>query len=100
MLAAFRAGEAMTGRKKTYIVDGFIATLRSHPALQASPGRKRIVDDLEAVLEALFLSDNERAIEISDEIRGVIEHKHVSMQRRIAMIQRILQAGNIHLSDT
>jgi hypothetical protein len=90
----------MAGRKKTYIVDNFIATLRSHPALQASPGRKRIVDDLEAILETLFLSDNERAIGISDEIRGVIERKHMSMQRRIAMIQRILQAGNIHLPDT
>jgi hypothetical protein len=90
----------MTGRKKPFIVDDFIAKLRSHPALQASPGRKRIVDDLGAVLEALFLFDNERAIGISNEIRGVIEHKHVSMQRRIAMIQRILQAGNVRLPGT
>jgi len=88
----------MTGRKKTYIVDDFIAKLRSHPALQATPGRKRIVDDLEAVLEALFLSDNERAIEISDEIRGVIDRKHVAMEKRIAMIQQILREGRVHLS--
>ena len=87
----------MSGKNKAYVVDDFINKLRSHPALQAGPGRKRIVDDLEAVLEALFLSDNERAIEISDEICGVIERKHVSMQRRIAMIQQILQAGSIHL---
>ena len=82
--------------QKTDIVDDFILKLRSHPALQA-PWRKRVVDDLESVLEALFLSDCERAIEISDEIRGVIERKHVSMQRRIAMIEQILQAGSIHL---
>jgi hypothetical protein len=43
-----------------------------------------------------FSPTNERAIE-SDEIRGVIERKHVSMQRRIAMIEQILQAGSIHL---
>ena len=85
--------------KKTFIVDDFIIKLRGHLAFQTSPWPQRI-DDLEAVLEALFLSDDERAIEISDEIRGVIERKRVSMQRRIAMIQRILQAGNIHLPDT
>jgi hypothetical protein len=79
--------------RKTDIVDDFILKLRSQPALQAH----WVVDDLEAVLEALFLSDDERAIEISDEIRGVIERKHVSMQRRIAMIEEILQARSIHL---
>jgi hypothetical protein len=46
-------------------------------------------------LQGLFISDNERANEMFDEIRGVIERKHVSMQRRIAMIQRILRAGSI-----
>jgi len=86
----------MIRNKKADIVDDFLLKLRSYPALR-TPWRKRIVDDLEAVLEALFLSDNERAIEISDEIRGVIERKHVSMQRRITMIEQILQAGSIHL---
>ena len=87
----------MTGRKKTYIVDDFIAKLRSHPALQANPMGKQIVDDLEAVLETLFLPDNGQEIEISDEIRGVIERKHLSMERRIAMIQQILRVARIHV---
>jgi hypothetical protein len=46
----------MIRNKKADIVDDFLLKLRSYPALQA-PWRKRIVDDLEAVLEALFLSD-------------------------------------------
>jgi hypothetical protein len=97
MLGTLRAGEAMIGKKKTDIVDDFVIKLRNHPALQAGPWTQRI-DALEAVLQGLFISDNERAIEMFDEIRGVIERKHVSMQRRIAMIQRILRAGSIHLS--
>jgi hypothetical protein len=55
------------------------------------------IDDLEVVLRALFVSDDERAIELSDQIRGVIERKHVSMEKRIAMIQQILRAGRIHV---
>jgi hypothetical protein len=83
----------MIRNKKTNIVDDFILKLRSYPALQAH----WVVDDLEVVLEALFHSDDERAIEISDEIRDVIERKHLSIQRRIAMIEEILQVRSIHL---
>jgi hypothetical protein len=57
----------------------------------------RRADDLEAVLRALFASDDERAIEMSDQILGVIERKHVSVERRIGMIQQILHAGRIHV---
>jgi hypothetical protein len=57
----------------------------------------RRADDLEAVLRALFVSDDERAIEMSDQIRGVIERKHVSVEKRIALIQQILHAGRIHV---
>jgi hypothetical protein len=78
-----------------HLVDDFIAKLRSHSAFQAGPWPRRI-DDLEAVLQGLFSSDNEHAIEMSDEIRDVIERKHISMERRIAMIGRILRAGSIH----
>jgi hypothetical protein len=85
----------VTGKKKASIVDDFIRRLRSQPAFQAGPWPKRI-DDLEAVLQGLFSSDNEHAIEMWDEIRGVIERKHISMERRIATIGRILRAGSIH----
>jgi hypothetical protein len=85
----------VTGKKKASIVDDFIRRLRSHPAFQAGPWPKRI-DDLEAVLQGLFSSDNEHAIEMWDEIRGVIERKHISMESRIATIGRILRAGSIH----
>ena len=57
----------MIDKMKAHLVDDFIAKLRSHPALQAGPWPKRI-DDLEAVLQGLFASDQERAIEMSDEI--------------------------------
>ena len=79
------------------IVDNFINKVRAHPALQGEPWLHQI-DDLEAVLQTLFVSDNERAIEMFDEIRGVIEHKHVSMEKRMAMIQKMLRTGSIHLS--
>ena len=64
--------------KKTFIVDDFIIKLRRHPAFQTSPWPQRI-DDLEAVLRTLFVSDNERVIEMFDEVRGVIERKHLTM---------------------
>ena len=57
----------------------------------------RRFDDLEAVLRGLFVSDDERAIEMSDKIRDVIERKHVSVQRRMVMIHQILRAGRIHV---
>ena len=82
--------------EKAYTVDDFIKRVRSHPAFQTGVWVRRI-DDLEAVLRALFVSDDERAIEMSDQIRGVIERKHVSVERRIVMIQQILHAGRIHV---
>ena len=51
------------------------------------------IDDLEVVLRHLYVSHNEHAIEMSDEIRGVIKRRYVSLEERIAMIRRILQAG-------
>jgi hypothetical protein len=48
-------------------------------------------------VEIAFVSDDERAIEMSDEIRGVIGRKHVSLEKRIVMIQQILRAGRIHV---
>jgi len=83
--------------KKTYIVDDFIRKVRSHPAFQTSPWPQRI-DDLDAGLRTLFVSDDEHAIEMFDEIRGVIERKHITMKRRLALIQKILRAASIHLS--
>jgi hypothetical protein len=51
------------------------------------------IDDLEVVLRHLYVSHNEHAIEMSDEIRRVIKRKYVSLEERMAMIRRILQAG-------
>ena len=67
--------------------------------MQTDPTWVRRVDDLEAVLHALFVSDDERAIEMSDEVRSVIERKHVSLEKRIVMIQQILRAGSIHVLE-
>ena len=44
------------------------------------------IDDLEAILQVLFVSDDDRAIEIFDEIQRVIERKHMAMEKRIAII--------------
>jgi len=84
-------------KKKTGIVGDFIDKARSHWAFQTGPWPRRI-DDLETVLQALFVSDDERAIEMSDKIQGVIERKHMAMENRIGIIQGILRAGRIHLS--
>ena len=70
-----------------------ICSLRSHVRF----AWRRRIDDFDKVLQALFISDNERAIEMFDEIRGVIERKHITMEKRIAMIGRILRAGRIHV---
>ena len=78
-------------------IDDFIRKVRSHPAFQTSPWPQRI-DDLQALLQNLFVSDNERAIEIFDEVRGVIERKHLTMERRLALIEEILRVGRFHLS--
>jgi hypothetical protein len=82
--------------QKAHTVDDFLDKVRSHSAFQTGAWVRRI-DDLEAVLRALFVSDDERAIEISDKIRGVVERKHTSVEKRIAMIQQILRAGRIHV---
>ena len=91
----------MIEKTKAHIVEGFMDKIRSYPgciaAMQTDPTWVRRVDDLEAVLHALFVSDDGRAIEMSDEVRSVIERKHVSLEKRIVMIQQILRAGSIHV---
>ena len=82
--------------EKAYPVDDFISRVRSHPAFQTGAWVRRI-DDLEAVLRALFVSDDECAIEMSDKIRDVIERKHVSVEKRMALIQQILRAERLHV---
>ena len=82
--------------RMTDIVDDFIGKVRSHYAFQTDRQVRRI-DDLEAVLRALFVSDEVHAIEMFDKIRSAIERKHMSMKSRIAIIQGILRAGRIHL---
>jgi hypothetical protein len=79
------------------IVDAFMSKVRSHPELKTGPWPQRI-DGFEKALQALFISDDEHAIEMFDEIRGVMKRKHVTKQVRIAMIRRILRAGSTHLS--
>jgi hypothetical protein len=46
------------------IVDDFINKVRAPPALQGGPWPRRI-DDFEKALQALFISDNERASKCS-----------------------------------
>jgi len=82
--------------KKANPVDDFINRVRSHPAFQTGAWVRR-ADDLEAVLRGLFVSEDERAIKMSDKIRDAIERKHVSVEKRLAMIQQILRAGRIHV---
>jgi hypothetical protein len=77
-------------------VDDFVNRVRSYPAFQTGAWVRR-ADDLEAVLRALFESDDECAIEMSDKIRDVNGRKHVSLEKRIALIQQILRAGRIHV---
>ena len=61
----------MIEKKKPDIVDDFISKVRSHPAMQMGL-RPRRIDDLEAVLNALFVSDNEHAVEMFDEIASML----------------------------
>jgi hypothetical protein len=87
-------GKAMIEKKKTGIIDDFISKIQSHPSAMKKAQR---IDDLEAVLRALFASDDEQAIEMSDKIRRVIERKHVTMEKRISMLAKILREGDIHV---
>jgi hypothetical protein len=48
-------------------------------------------------LRTLFASDDERAIEMSDKIRDVIERKHLAMEERLSMLEKILRQGGIHV---
>jgi len=51
------------------------------------------IDDLEEVLQHLYVSANEHAIEMSDEIRVVIKCKYVPLEGRVAIIHQILRTG-------
>jgi hypothetical protein len=75
-----KGGASYWAKRMSETVDDFINRVRSHPAFQIGAWVRR-TDDLEAVLRALFLSDDECAIELSDQIRGVIERKHVSVEK-------------------
>ena len=60
-----------------------------------------VADDLEAVLRALFVSDNARAIEMSDEVRRVIWRKRVTLKKRLLMVENILRKGGVNVfADT
>jgi CTP-dependent riboflavin kinase len=84
----------MIAKKITDIIGDFINKVQSHPAAMKKAQR---IDDLEAVLRTLFASDDEQAIEMSDKIRHVLERKHVTMEKRISMVEKILCNGGIHL---
>jgi len=79
---------------KIDIVDDFISKVQSHPMAVQKAQR---IDDLEALLRALFASDDERAIEMSDKIRSVIARKHVTLEKRVRMLEKILREGGIHV---
>ena len=84
----------MIAKKKTDMIDDFIKKVQSHAAAMRKAQR---IDDLEAVLRTLFASDDERAIEVSDKIRGVIERKHLAMEKRLSMLEKILRQAGIHV---
>lgn len=53
------------------------------------------VGDLEAVLRALFVSDNARASEMSDVY--VIRLRRVTLKKRIVMVENILRKGGVNV---
>ena len=67
-------------KKKTDIVGDFICKVQSHPTAMK---KAQHIDDLEAVLRTLFASDDQRAIEMSDKSRDVLERKHMTVENRI-----------------
>jgi hypothetical protein len=75
----------MTDTKKTDIIDDFINKVQRDPAAMKKPQR---IDDFEVVLRTIFASDDERAIEMSDKVRNVIERKHLTMGKRISMVEK------------
>jgi hypothetical protein len=89
--------------KKTHIaVDDFMNEVRRYiDAMQTKPMWAQHVDDLEAVLRALFVSDDARAIEMSDEIRRVIWRKRVTLKKRLLVVESILRKGSVNVfADT
>jgi hypothetical protein len=84
----------MIEKNKIDIIDDFISKVQSHPSAMKKAQR---IDDLEAVLRALFVSDDEQAIEMSDKIRDVLERKHVIMEKRISMVEKILRRRGVPL---
>lgn len=74
----------------TQIVDDFINQIRCHAA---DPVQVQRVDDLEAVLRALFVSDDDWAIDLSDQVRDVIGRK-VTLAKRLRMLEQILREGS------
>jgi hypothetical protein len=89
-------------KKKAHIVDDFMAGVRNHiAAAETNPMWAQRVDDLEAILRALFVSDDARAIEMSDEVRRVIQRKRVALKKRLLMVETILRKGEINVfADT
>jgi hypothetical protein len=76
------------------ILDDFIKKVRGHAAVQTDPLWAQRINDLEAVLRALFVSEDSRAIEMSDHICGVIGRKRVTIKKRISMLQQILRENS------
>jgi hypothetical protein len=88
--------------EKIHIVDDFMNEVRSHvAAVQTNPMWAQRVGDLEVVLRALFVSDDARAIEMSDEVRRVIRRKRVTLKKRLLMVENILREGGVNVfADT
>ena len=72
--------------------------VRSHiAAVQINPMWAQRVGDLEAVLRALYVSDNARASEMSDVVRHVIRLRRVTLKKRIVMVENILRKGGVNV---
>ena len=80
------------------MVPPFPKRARSHiAAVQINPMWAQRVGDLEAVLRALFVSDNARASEMSDVVRHVIRLRRVTLKKRIVMVENILRKGGVNV---
>jgi hypothetical protein len=49
------------------------------------------------VLRALFVSDNARAIEMSDAVRHVIRLRRVTLKKSLVMVENILRKGGVNV---